>query len=63
MGMASALISDPQNWLTLNLGAKQTPKSSLAIDNIIEIIDLEKLPASNVSQRNGIKSNFTVASY
>lgn len=53
MGMASAWIFDLRIGLALNLGAKQTPKSSLATDNITEIIHLEKLPASNVSQGMG----------
>lgn len=63
MGMAAALIFDLRTGLTLDLGEKQTPKPSWAIDRITEITHLEKLPVSNISRGMGSTPVFTVASY
>lgn len=63
MGMAAALIFDLRTGLTPDLGEKQTPKPSWAIDRITEIIHLEKFPASNISRGMGSTPVFTVASY
>lgn len=61
MGVASPLIFDLKIWFTLNQGEKQIP--NLATDNVTEIMHLEKLPASNVSQGMGSTPVFMVASF